>query len=461
MARIGGSRSVTMHYLFLALPVGAVLTPGASSLVRSVGLPRAHVFAQARPSPKPKRAGERQAERLASGEEPSLATKGAWYATELFGKLAAIGKPASPALNSPAGAPKTLREAISRLEADYERRYFIIGQMDEALYADDCEFADAFTSFKGKDRFVANLANLAGGFITDSRVRTLSAEMSGSTEAPAYTTRLLVQLQLALPWKPLLAWVWGVTHEFDPETLLVVRHVERWEVSAAEGVRQLLTPGPVRGLEQGRPSAPDAAPTAQGGAGREAQRAAPQLDPVLGPLVRLARSSGLLQAEADGWEGEPTAWAQPDSLAQRLSQFTATRLKGLKQAIVEASAGEFDPVPVDARIASESQSAPVFLYSFSSCPFCKRAKELLAQEGAAFTALELDTMPEGPAIRARLGKLTGRTSMPAIWVGGEYIGGCNDGPAGGPQGIASLARSGELVPMLVKAGALKRAGKTN
>ena len=40
--------------------------------------------------------------------------------------------------------------------------YFLTGAMDAALYDPDCEFADPFTSFRGRDRFVANLENLAG-----------------------------------------------------------------------------------------------------------------------------------------------------------------------------------------------------------------------------------------------------------------------------------------------------------
>lgn len=426
--------------LLVGLPAAAVLAVPRAGLIRahSVGV---HICARS--------AGARARARvLAREEEPTLASKGAWYAAELFGKVAALGRQgaAAPSLKGP---PKSLREAVARLEADYERSYFILGRMDEALYAADCEFADPFVSFKGTERFVANLANLAGGFITDSRVRTLSAGADGPADArPSYTTRLLVKLRLALPWRPVLAWVWGVTHEFDAETLLVVRHVERWEVSAAEGVRQLLTPGPERGLEQGRPQPSAAAP--------EPAPPKPQLDPVIGPLVRLARAAGVLQPEADGWEGEPSAWAAPDSLAQRLSSLTAETLRPLKQAVAEAAAGSFEPAPIDARIAAESASAPVFLYTFSTCPFCKRAKELLAEEGAAFAEVQLDALPDGPAIRARLGRLTGRTSLPAIWVGGQFVGGCNDGPAGGPQGIASLAARGELTPLLCKAGALSK-----
>ena len=85
------------------------------------------------------------------------------------------------------------------------------------------------------------------GFITESSTRTLSSETETGDAAlgvpPSYTTRLLVKLRLGLPWQPVLAWPWGVQHVFDPRTGLIVRHIESWDVSAAEGVRQLLSSG--------------------------------------------------------------------------------------------------------------------------------------------------------------------------------------------------------------------------
>jgi glutaredoxin len=45
----------------------------------------------------------------------------------------------------------------------------------------------------------------------------------------------------------------------------------------------------------------------------------------------------------------------------------------------------------------------VMVFSWSGCPFCKNAKALLADVGADFTALELDTIgQEGKQIRAEL-----------------------------------------------------------
>ncbi len=47
--------------------------------------------------------------------------------------------------------------------------------------------------------------------------------------------------------------------------------------------------------------------------------------------------------------------------------------------------------------------------------------------------------------------LIGRTSVPAIWIGGQFVGGCNDGPMGG---VVKLNTSGDLKGMLQGVGAL-------
>lgn len=396
-----------------------------------------------------------------SAQEPAagLGLKAVWQATEAFGKVASLVRGAPDAApDGVALAPASIDEAVARLRADYERDYFISGEVDEALYAEDCEFADPFASFRGRQRFVDNLRNLAGGFITDARIRTLDTSLERDGERPSYTTRLLVKLQLALPWRPVLAWVWGVEHVFDPRTALVVQHIERWEVSPGEGVRQLFRPGPPDGLAQGQAgSAPAAGVKAgQAAAAEGGPPAEPKLDPVLGPAVRLLRRVGALAPEEDGWEGEPTAWAQQESLPQRLSAWTAANLGGLKQAIVERAAGEYDAGAIDARIDREVVADGVVLYSFTGCPFCKRAKEALAEEGARFSAIELDLDEEGAAVRARLGARTGRTSMPSVWIGGKYYGGCNDGSGADAPGLLPLRDAGKLRPLLREVRAVSR-----
>ena len=56
-------------------------------------------------------------------------------------------------------------------------------------------------------------------------------------------------------------------------------------------------------------------------------------------------------------------------------------------------------------------------------------------------------------MRARLGARTGRTSVPSIFIGGEYIGGMNDGPGAG-LGLGPLDADGLLEPRLRAVGAM-------
>ena len=65
--------------------------------------------------------------------------------------------------------------------------------------------------------------------------------------------------------------------------------------------------------------------------------------------------------------------------------------------------------------------------------------------------MELNEGGDGYPLRAELAEKTGRTSVPALYIGGEFVGGCNDGGLGG---VMTLDRSGELKGMLSKAGAI-------
>lgn len=65
--------------------------------------------------------------------------------------------------------------------------------------------------------------------------------------------------------------------------------------------------------------------------------------------------------------------------------------------------------------------------------------------------VELNEVDGGYALRAELAEITGRTSVPAVFVGSEFVGGCNDGGLGG---VITLQNQGKLEPMLRSAGAL-------
>jgi len=69
--------------------------------------------------------------------------------------------------------------------------------------------------------------------------------------------------------------------------------------------------------------------------------------------------------------------------------------------------------------------------------------------GVEYKVIELNEGGDGPAFRAELGELTGRTSVPNIWIAGENIGGCNDGS----PGLMPLIASGDIKAKLEKAAA--------
>ena len=85
------------------------------------------------------------------------------------------------------------------------------------------------------------------------------------------------------------------------------------------------------------------------------------------------------------------------------------------------------------------------VFSWSGCPFCKKAKALLDSKGAEYSVLELDQMDDGQKYRAALAERTGRTSMPSIFIGGV---------GDGSPGLKPLNDSGELDGKLKAAGAL-------
>lgn len=120
-----------------------------------------------------------------------------------------------------------------------------------------------------------------------------------------------------------------------------------------------------------------------------------------------------------------------------------------KKRLAQLQAGDYDAAAIKSKVDAYIANNPVIIFSFSTCPFCKNAKALLDDMGVSYTAVELNQVEDGMAMRATLAEMTGRTSMPNIWIGGQGIGGCNDGP-----GIMTLNREGKLEEMLKSSGAL-------
>ena len=82
--------------------------------------------------------------------------------------------------------------------------------------------------------------------------------------------------------------------------------------------------------------------------------------------------------------------------------------------------------------------AKVKMYTTQVCPYCVRAKLLLKQRGVA----EIDEIRVDlhPAERQTMVQITGRRTVPQIFIGDTHVGGCDD--------LMALDRSGGLLPLL-------------
>ena len=99
-----------------------------------------------------------------------------------------------------------------------------------------------------------------------------------------------------------------------------------------------------------------------------------------------------------------------------------------------------------AQIAAKNAQAPVVVYSKSWCPYCLRVKGLFLELGAEAKVIELDEVIEGAEVQDALLSITGVRTVPQVFVGGDFVGGCDDTEA--------AHRAGQLVPLLDAAGAL-------
>ncbi len=81
---------------------------------------------------------------------------------------------------------------------------------------------------------------------------------------------------------------------------------------------------------------------------------------------------------------------------------------------------------------------PVKMYTTAVCPYCIRAKQVLKAKGVE--QIEEIRIDVDPAARVQMMEITGRRSVPQIFVGDTHVGGCDD--------LMALDAKGELLPLL-------------
>jgi len=80
---------------------------------------------------------------------------------------------------------------------------------------------------------------------------------------------------------------------------------------------------------------------------------------------------------------------------------------------------------------------PVKMYTTRVCPFCIMAKRLLSQKGVQIEEVRVD---EDSTQREQMMQISGRRTVPQIFVGETHVGGFDD--------LSALERAGRLDPLL-------------
>lgn len=80
----------------------------------------------------------------------------------------------------------------------------------------------------------------------------------------------------------------------------------------------------------------------------------------------------------------------------------------------------------------------VKMYTTAVCPYCVRAKQLLKSRGVEqIEEIRVDTAPQ---VREHMMEITGRRTVPQIFIGSTHVGGCDD--------LMALDAQGGLTPLL-------------
>jgi glutaredoxin 3 len=80
----------------------------------------------------------------------------------------------------------------------------------------------------------------------------------------------------------------------------------------------------------------------------------------------------------------------------------------------------------------------VKMYTTAVCPFCIRAKHILKSRGVdAIEEVRIDMLPDE---RMKMMEITGRRTVPQIFIGETHVGGCDD--------LIALDGRGGLMPLL-------------
>ena len=145
----------------------------------------------------------------------------------------------------------------------------------------------------------------------------------------------------------------------------------------------------------------------------------------------------------DAKDGRTVDWQYREKLDKAARSGSKAKLE-----VAKVLAGDYDKKAIRAKMDAIVKENPVVVYAQVTCPYCKKAKDLLNELGAKYKVVEVDALgKDGFAMRVELDDITGRSTVPNIFIKGQPVGGFTDG-------VEALHKEGKLQPMLKEAGAL-------
>ncbi|WP_152205792.1 pyridoxal-phosphate dependent enzyme [Marinobacter changyiensis] len=119
--------------------------------------------------------------------------------------------------------------------------------------------------------------------------------------------------------------------------------------------------------------------------------------------------------------------------------------------VPQAPPAPSEPVALDPEALEEVETLihdpdnPVIMFALEWCEFCWSVRKVFQKYGIDYKAVDLDSVTyqqgnRGGQIRAVLKEKTGSTTLPQIFINGEFVGGCTD--------VFDQIRDGSLLPRL-------------
>ncbi|OAY49109.1 hypothetical protein MANES_05G030450v8 [Manihot esculenta] len=178
-------------------------------------------------------------------EPENAVLKLAWYGSELLGIAASFFRSPStteaPQRELKLGADElgSIDRAmvVETIKEDFQRSYFVTGNLTLNAYEEDCEFADPAGSFRGLARFKRNCTNF--GLLIEKSNMNLTKWEDFEDKGIGHWRFSCI---MSFPWRPILSATGYTEYYFDAQSGRVCRHVEHWNVPKMALLKQLLKP---------------------------------------------------------------------------------------------------------------------------------------------------------------------------------------------------------------------------